>query len=202
MTFEFSLKNFLYILFIMGFINLIRDFVYAIKIKNTVKKATFHFFQLKEKIEKNDKSIGEHLIFLTQNHQILNKSGLGGLYFRYDSYQPMLSNILANFPEYLKFYRRDDLLHSLYSLGSRSFEIDSNFNLLKYFFNFFNPFMYLKRSIPIILNSFYEIFPLRFPNFIKIILESISLIFGVLLSLKQISPNIYTKLISFFENLI
>lgn len=200
--FEFSLKNIFYILFFIGFINLIRDFLYAIKIKNTINKAITHFSQLEKKIANNDPLIGEHLIFLNQNHQVLNDSGLNRLYFRNDPHQPMLSSILINFPQYLKPYCREELSYALYSLNSKSIEIDSNFNVLRYFFNFFNPFMYLKKSIPIILNSFYEIFPLKLPKFIQMFLEYLSIIFGLLASLKQFSPNLFIKLMQFINDII
>lgn len=201
MNFEFSLKNIFYLLFFIGFINLIRDLFNAIKTKIIIREAIGHFTQLHGKIKKREQNIDEHLMFLNKNHKILNSSGLGNLHFRNDSQQSMLSNILINFTEYLNFYYRDELLHSLYSLYSVSVQIDNDFNLLKYIFNFFNPFMYLKKSIPIILNSFYEIFPLKFPSFIKILLESISLFFGILISLKEISPETFAALINFLNNI-
>lgn len=202
MNFEFSLKNIFYLLFLIGFINLIIDFFNAIKTKIIIREAIRHFVQLHGKIKKREQNIDEHLMFLNKNHKILNNSELGNLHFRNDLQQSMLSNILINFTEYLDFYYRDELLHSLYSLYSVSIQIDNDFSLLKYILNFFNPFMYLKKSIPVILNSFYEIFPLKFPSFIKIFLEFISLFFGILISLKEISPETFAALINFLNNII
>lgn len=202
MNFEFSLKNIFYLLFLIGFINLIIDFFNAIKTKFIIKEAIYHFTQLHGKIKKREQNIDEHLMFLNKNHKILNSSGLGNLHFRNDPQQSMLSSILINFTEYLNFYYREELLNSLYSLYSVSLQIYSDFSLLKYIFKFFNPFMYLKKSIPIILNSFYEIFPLKFPSFIKILLESISLFFGILISLKEISPETFSVLMTFLNNII
>lgn len=202
MNFEFSLKNIFYLLFLIGFINLIIDFFNAIKTKFIIKEAIYHFTQLHGKIKKREQNIDEHLMFLNKNHKILNSSGLGNLHFRNDPQQSMLSSILINFTEYLNFSYREELLNSLYSLYSVSLQIYSDFSLLKYIFKFFNPFMYLKKSIPIILNSFYEIFPLKFPSFIKILLESISLFFGILISLKEISPETFSVLMTFLNNII
>lgn len=198
---KFSFKNFVVIFFVIGFYKIVEDLYNTIKIKRIIKEFIDHLIKLNNKIKTRDSDIGEHLFFFNKHCKILNKTELCHLHCDVAPNQSLLNYILLNFNNYIKSCMGEDLRELLQALIFQSIQINEDINIWKKLVNFINPIVYLKKSTHCILENFYSLFPFSIPNFFKVILELISTIMTILISLKTLSPKTLDYIMSSFFSL-
>lgn len=198
---DFTFKYIFYILFVVGFYKILEELYYENKTKKIVKLSIDCFIDLRDKVINDDKYLDDELIFLNQNCKILNSTSIGSLRTQAASSQKLLDYILLNPKFCTDYFLKEFIIDSLNSLIFKAIQVESEINLYKYFINFINPFYYLKKSIHCILENFYSIFSIDIPGFIKKLLEIISTIIGILVSINILSPKLVSKIFSWLETL-
>ncbi|MGL4953882.1 MAG: hypothetical protein ACRC4Y_00150 [Cetobacterium sp.] len=198
---NFTFRNIFNIIFAVGFYKILEELYYANKTKKIVGLSIDCLINLRDKIIDDDNDLNEELIFLNQNCKLLNSTSIGDLKSQAAPSQKLLNYILLNPQFYTDYCLKEFIVNSLNSLIFSAIQVESEIILHEYIVNLINPLYYLKKSIHCILENFYSIFSINIPNFIKKILETISAIIAILVSINALSPKLISKFFNWLETL-